>query len=273
MRRFLFKNTVTEEVLVLPVTPGGYRITHGHQSVQVDMHGTGPVNLPGEAALLDETIEGFFPARAYPFNQPEASTDPFVPLETLEKWSDAGDPVRFIVSDTPVNALVLLDPITYQERDGTRDIYFTLRIRGYRILAAPITESEDTGNAQRAVETEPAHAASYTVQKGDSLSAIARRVYGDASLYGRLAAANAIANPNLIYPGQVLSLPDVEALPAAVGTSGGSLPVAAKAAAETQAVWKAAAMGPAADYAGGWELEVGNGVKNLAQELLKRSGR
>lgn len=247
MRRFLFKNTVTEEVLVLPVTPSGYRITHGHQSVQVDMHGTGPVNLPGEAALLDETIEGFFPAHAYPFNQPEASTNPFEPLETLEKWSDAGVPVRFIVSDTPVNALVLLDPITYQERDGTGDVYYTLRIRGYRILTACVTESEATGNAQRAVETEPAHANTYVVQKGDSLSAIARRVYGDASLYGRLAAANAIANPNLIYPGQVLSLPDVEALPAAAGSQPRSVTVAAK----TTATWTATGNTPKA-----WKIQL-----------------
>lgn len=215
VRRFIFKNTRTEEVFVLPVTPAGYQISHGRKAVQVDMHGTGTVNLPGEPILMDESIECFFPAREYPFAQRSAGTDPFVPLETLEKWSDGGDPVRFIVSDTPVNALVLLDPITYGERDGTRDLYVTIPMRGYRLLTAPATEGESTGNAPRAVETEPAHAGTYVVRRGDTLSAIARWIYGDASLSGRLAAANGISNPDLIRVGQVLQLPDVEALPAA----------------------------------------------------------
>ncbi|WP_251447058.1 LysM peptidoglycan-binding domain-containing protein [Vermiculatibacterium agrestimuris] len=214
-KQFIFKNTRTEEVFVLPVTPAGYQITHGRKAVKVDMHGTGEVNLPGEPTLLDETIECFFPSRAYPFAQPGSSVDPFVPLETLEKWSDSGVPVRFIVAGTPVNALVLLDPIQYGERDGTGDLYVTIPMRGYRLLTASATELTEAGNEARSVETEPTHAATYVIQRGDTLSAIAKWVYGNAGLYGKLAAANNIANPDLIYVGQVLTLPDVEALPAA----------------------------------------------------------
>lgn len=214
-KQFIFKNTKTEEVFVLPVTPAGYQITHGRKAVKMDMHGTGEVNLPGEPTLLDETIECFFPSRAYPFAQPGSAVDPFVPLETLEKWSDSGVPVRFIVAGTPVNTLVLLDPIRYGERDGTGDLYVTIPMRGYRLLTAPTTELTEADNAARSVETEPAHAATYVVQRGDTLSAIAKWVYGDAGLYGKLAAANNIANPDLIYVGQVLTLPDAGALPAA----------------------------------------------------------
>ena len=65
------------------------------------------------------------------------------------------------------------------------------------------------------MEAEPERAETYTVAAGDTLSAICRRFYGDATLYGRLAAANGIANPNLIHPGQVLRLPAREELPAA----------------------------------------------------------
>jgi len=219
-RRFIFKNTVTSEVLVLPVTPAGYQISHGPKAVQVDMHGVGTINLPGEQTLLDETIECFFPARAYPFNDSSAGTDPFVPLETLERWCDSRTPVRFIVSGTPVNALVLLDPIQYGERDGTKDVYVTIPMRGYRILTAPVSELEETGNAQRAQETAPAHGATYVVKRGDTLSAIAKWAYGNASLAGKIAAANGIKNPNLIYAGQVIQLPDVKALPAAAAVTG-----------------------------------------------------
>jgi LysM repeat protein len=47
----------------------------------------------------------------------------------------------------------------------------------------------------------------YTVQRGDTLSAIAKRFYGHAGEYRRIAAANHIANPDLIHPGQQLVIP------------------------------------------------------------------
>lgn len=49
----------------------------------------------------------------------------------------------------------------------------------------------------------------YTVQKGDTLSAIARKHYGDANKYMAIFEANRpmLTDPNRIYPGQVLRIP------------------------------------------------------------------
>jgi nucleoid-associated protein YgaU len=47
----------------------------------------------------------------------------------------------------------------------------------------------------------------YTVVRGDTLSAIAKRFYGKASDYKKIASANNIANPDLIHPGQNLIIP------------------------------------------------------------------
>src|SRR5690606_16607615 len=49
----------------------------------------------------------------------------------------------------------------------------------------------------------------YTVQKGDTLSAIAKAMYGDASKYPRIFEANKpmLKDPDRIYPGQVLRIP------------------------------------------------------------------
>jgi nucleoid-associated protein YgaU len=51
---------------------------------------------------------------------------------------------------------------------------------------------------------------SYTVKKGDSLSKIAKREYGDAQQWRRIYEANrdVIQNPDLIYPGQVFRIPE-----------------------------------------------------------------
>lgn len=47
----------------------------------------------------------------------------------------------------------------------------------------------------------------YTVQNGDWLSKIAGRTYGDIFAFEKLAKANNIPNPDLIEPGQVLTIP------------------------------------------------------------------
>jgi nucleoid-associated protein YgaU len=50
----------------------------------------------------------------------------------------------------------------------------------------------------------------YTIKKGDSLSKIAKREYGDAQQWRRIYEANRdiIKDPDLIYPGQVVRIPD-----------------------------------------------------------------
>lgn len=50
----------------------------------------------------------------------------------------------------------------------------------------------------------------YEVQSGDSLSKIAKKFYGDVMLYNKIFEANQniIDDPNLIYPGQKIIIPD-----------------------------------------------------------------
>lgn len=50
-------------------------------------------------------------------------------------------------------------------------------------------------------------ARTYTVASGDTLWAISERFYGDGSQYQRIADASGVANPDLIRPGQVLTIP------------------------------------------------------------------
>ena len=55
--------------------------------------------------------------------------------------------------------------------------------------------------------------ATYVVQPGDSLSAIAKKLMGDANLWPKLYEANKDIigdNPDLIHPGQEFTIPDVD---------------------------------------------------------------
>ncbi|MFI9503315.1 LysM peptidoglycan-binding domain-containing protein [Nocardia sp. NPDC052566] len=59
----------------------------------------------------------------------------------------------------------------------------------------------------------------YVVVAGDTLFGLAQRFYGKGELFPIIAAANAIENPDLIFVGQVLIIPDIGARPPANGDS------------------------------------------------------
>lgn len=81
--------------------------------------------------------------------------------------------------------------------------------------APPPPEAEPEAAAEAApaaaeaarAEPEPEPARTYTVVSGDTLWAISERFYGDGSKYQVIADASGISNPDLIQPGQVLTIP------------------------------------------------------------------
>jgi LysM repeat protein len=74
--------------------------------------------------------------------------------------------------------------------------------------AAPAAEEAHAEEAAAHPEPEPEPAArTYTVESGDTLWAISERFYGDGSKYQVIADASGISNPDLIQPGQVLTIP------------------------------------------------------------------
>jgi len=63
--------------------------------------------------------------------------------------------------------------------------------------------------AQSAAPPSANGARTYTVQAGDSLSKISKKYYGDANQYMKIFEANrdALNDPNKIFPGQTLKIP------------------------------------------------------------------
>lgn len=143
---------------------------------------------------------------------------------------------RYIVTGTDINAPVLLGALDYGENDGTNDVSCKLPLYEYRYLdeAKASTVTQNNGRPVEAA-SQPETAGSYTVVKGDSLWAICKKAYGDGSLAYKLATANGIKNPNLIYPGQVLTLPDKAALAGYAATPAPSVTGSGKSTASTTA--------------------------------------
>jgi nucleoid-associated protein YgaU len=74
---------------------------------------------------------------------------------------------------------------------------------------APEAEAATPEVAPVAEEAPPPRPAprTYTVVSGDTLWAISERFYGDGSKYQLIADASGVSNPDLIHPGQVLTIP------------------------------------------------------------------
>lgn len=207
--QIIFRNVKTNQELIMPVTPPEFYVEEGRAVESLDMTDAGQVNLPGLRQLFNERLEFLLPSSARNYTAGSWTGEAYAAVDRLAEWSNNGDVLRLIVTDTPVNFPVLLGPVRHGQKDGTGDVYVTLELRRYRELAEESTEvNPDTGNKGRAPAQEKKEESSYAVAKGDTLWGICRRTYGDGSLAWKLAEANGIKNANLIYPGQVVKLPD-----------------------------------------------------------------
>ncbi|QNL45711.1 LysM peptidoglycan-binding domain-containing protein [Oscillibacter hominis] len=225
LRTLTFLDEAARIELTLPVTPSTYSWTHHNTVETVSLDQTGEVNLGGVRRMGSTTLKScLFPAQLYPFCVSGAVADPWHYLMQIERWIDAKTTVRFLVSGTPTNALVLIESLEYREQDGTNDYYADIAIRQTRTPAAAALSAAGTvRKPARQSKTGAASARTYAVAKGDTLWHIAKKFYGDGSLCCRLAAANpSIKNPDLIYPGQQLTIPALNALPGAASLSGGA---------------------------------------------------
>lgn len=110
----------------------------------------------------------------------------------------------YIITEEGKNGLdVSIDVNLKQWRDyGTKTV--TVETPQDQAESAPTVTVEK----ERDESTAPT-AKTYTVKAGDSLWAIAAKYYGSGAEYSKIYNANTdkVSNPNLIYPGQVLTIP------------------------------------------------------------------
>ena len=222
---------------LLPVTPQKLQIKINNANKTITLIDEGQVNILKTAALTDIEFECVIPQVQYPFAVYKsgfqgASTflDYFEELKTSKK------PFQFIVTRTKPNGVPLhstnikvsMEEYTIKE-DVKQGLDLSVKIklkqfRDYGTSTVKIEQPQETASAQsiqaeatvtppRSQETSPAPATAetYTVKSGDCLWNIAKKFYGDGSLYTKIYDANQSVlggrSPNLIYAGDVLTIP------------------------------------------------------------------
>jgi LysM repeat protein len=220
---FYFKEEGEEE-LPLPVSPANISFKVNNKNKTVELLDLGEINILKEPGLIDISFKVLLPSQPYPFAlYPNGIFRlPEYYLKAFERYKYNKKKVNFCISriaswNEPLfdtNLDVSLERYTLEEdAKSGNDVYVSLELKEYKEYHTKILELQqdaDEDSVKATIETQrPAKVVplTYTVKSGDTLWAIAKKNLNNGSRYKEIAITNGIANPNLIYPDQVLKLP------------------------------------------------------------------
>ncbi|MBR1728851.1 MAG: hypothetical protein IJ728_04940 [Selenomonadaceae bacterium] len=150
------------EELTLPVTPWKYSITTSQNNKVVDILDFGEALLFGNARLKQLKFGCFFPNQERHEGHKFIVGDNYSPTECIDqiiKWKESKEPVRVIITDSPVNFVFGIMDFSYNEKDGSRDIWYEIKFNEYKDLNTPPANNdkqidENTGLKNRPSETQ-----------------------------------------------------------------------------------------------------------------------
>lgn len=218
MVEFWLKNETAGIDLLLPITPEGFEISNGKEIEKVRATELGDINVVGRRKPKNIILQSFFPENKYDFTVAGgvSANTAMDYVKLIEGWVQNSDIIRVVIADekgAKVNEQFYIEEILYgQKREDNGDIPYSISFQQYtpmKITPVTPTATENTKRADASTAS-PTKPKSYTVKKGDCLSAIARSVYGDASQWKKIYEANKGIigkNPNLIFPGQTYTIP------------------------------------------------------------------
>lgn len=204
----------------LPVNPEEIKRSRELNVETYQVLSAGQVSIPSYCALEEYSFEAEFPSQDYHYVNSGAKADADYYEKMFRKAQKNMTAVQFIASNDindDISVKVLVKSVEAVEKAGEEgDKYLTIKLQEYKApgkryvavqTAAATVKQEDT---TAAAEANPAvtENKTHTVQSGDTLWGIAKTYYGNGAQYTKIVAANpGIKNPNLIYPGQVFTIP------------------------------------------------------------------
>lgn len=213
-------------IIRIPVNPAEFTEKTKSGNKTYDLVNLGEINILKDIPLRDLSFKSILPdSPNYPWvvtkNQFEY---PSFYLTKFREYKESKKPVRFIITrksssntDIQTNMLVTIEDYTAIETAGSLGQWeYSLNLKEYREYSfKKLTVQNPSGSetntpivvTQADRPTDKPQNKTYIVKSGDTLWAIAKRELNDGSRYPEIAKLNNIANPNLIYVGQEITLP------------------------------------------------------------------
>ncbi len=203
-----------DDKLRFPVTPF-FRVSEPWNNQEEMLNEIGTINITGKKGLQSTQIESFFPKinSGYTFLTFNDNIPPYDYVNKIKKWRNEGKPLRFLITETPHNFLVLIGNFDSGEQDGSGDLNFTMELKEYVDLGGGLKEEKpkrEVGKTPTVPNTTDNKVyKDYVIKKGDTLWDIAKRFYKNPNKQPELYERNKKvigSNPHKIYPGQVIKV-------------------------------------------------------------------
>lgn len=209
----------------LPIAPQKLTVKIKGNNKTLTLINEGDINFLRAPGLTEITFDAVLPMLGqYSFANGYRRPDSY--LNKLESLMTGKEPFRFLVSRVSpsgrllydTNMKVSLENYTVTE-DATKgpDVTVSITLKQYIsystktvTVVKPKPEKKPVVQQKKKREASSApKVKTYTVKSGDCLWNIAKKYYGNGAQYTKIYNANKgkIKNPNLIYPGQVLTIP------------------------------------------------------------------
>ena len=213
---------------LLPVAPSKLQLKINNANKTYTLINDGEINVLKTPELTDIDFEILLPNTKDSYGKyKNGFKKPYWYLKKLKKYKQKKKTFKFIVTRSAPNGknkrystnmkVSLEDYTVIEDADNGLDTVVSIRLKQYRkygtkkckITFAGTKPTISSQNTREAGDTMP-QATSYTVVSGDSLWKIAATHLGSGSRWNEIYNLNKSViggNPNLIYPGQVFTLP------------------------------------------------------------------
>lgn len=210
--------------IALPLPPESVKCKAETKFISYNIINVGEVKLPDGEKLTKFSWSGRLPGESMKHMRMVSAADWRSPKEIqsiFSVWRNRGKKLRLLVTGTTINHDVYLENYTV-DNSGVDTVEYSISfavakdIKVYTTAELNIQDTEQvpqtTNDRPETSEaaTETPQKTTYTVKKGDSLWAIAKKLLGSGARYTELYEANKSiigSNPNLIYPGQTFTIP------------------------------------------------------------------
>lgn len=206
-----------KEKIQLPVNPETINIKRGSNNDKINVTGLGEIIIMQGRPAIQFSFSSFFPASYFPGAKVKKITAPLTIIKKIASWQESKKPVHFIVTRCGINLYCSIEDFNYSESGGDVGTYeYSLSLKEYREITVRkvnvdvLTSKAAVSNTKQRVDNTN-KPRTYTIKSGDCLFNIAKKYYGNGSQYTKIYEANKStigSNSNLIYPGQVLTIPD-----------------------------------------------------------------
>lgn len=209
-------------MITLPVNPSQFQINEGQSIKTSEVIKRGEINQIGNEKLRTIEITSFFPKKYSGYCNYKDFKEPYEYVRIIKEWQSYKEPIRLMITTTPINMTVAIQNFSYSEVGGSGNVEYTLSLVEYKCLKVKgLAEDVEAGVGDRTELIMPPSMTnrtqtkktpnSYTTKPGDTIASISKMLTGTFSNAGAIYENNkdkiefvSITNAFEIQPGTTI---------------------------------------------------------------------